>query len=201
VNHYISDLHLWHTNILRHCRRPFASVEQMNDELVTALLEAEAAGAKLYHLGDLTLRPLALESTSGLEYPELHVHVSGNHDKTSSKNPEVQRQYARFFGTIVGTEKTWLQNTLLVDDQLAGRSVRVLLSHAPMQDLKGAHFNLYGHVHNSHLHDPSRMAEYYPWLAASRSPKHFNVGVEMIDYRPATLEQLVRWREAGRYLW
>lgn len=32
--HFTSDDHFWYTNIIKFCKRPFASVEEMNEALV-----------------------------------------------------------------------------------------------------------------------------------------------------------------------
>lgn len=200
MNRYWSDTHFRHANILRYCERPFRDVEEMNEALFTAFQEAEAAGASLFHLGDFAFGPdVVLETLGGLEHPGRHTLIAGNHDKVTSKRPEVQRAYSAFFGRTIGTEKTWKQNTLLVEDDLGGRRVRLLLSHAPQQDLQGAHFNLYGHCHNTHVLHPERLEEEYPWLA-KRHEKHFNVSVELIGYRPITLAELLERRAAGEAL-
>jgi calcineurin-like phosphoesterase family protein len=34
ITHFYSDPHFGHTNIIKYCDRPFASVDEMNEELV-----------------------------------------------------------------------------------------------------------------------------------------------------------------------
>ena len=53
---YTSDLHLGHANIIRHCNRPFASVEEM-DEVLIDNWNAKVTNADTVHiLGDFMFR-------------------------------------------------------------------------------------------------------------------------------------------------
>lgn len=160
---YLSDTHLLHDNIIHHCARPFRSTREMDEALVLAMLEAEEDGAHLYHLGDLTSKPeAAVALYGGLYHPERHTLIAGNHDRVGSPRLEARAAYSAYAGSIVGTEATWQENVLLVEDELDGRPVRLLLSHAPQPDPRGADLNLYGHCHNNNLRYPERFAAEYP---------------------------------------
>ena len=56
---YTSDLHLGHANIIRHCNRPFASAEEM-DEVLIENWNAKVTNADTIHiLGDLMFRNIS----------------------------------------------------------------------------------------------------------------------------------------------
>lgn len=197
---YISDTHLGHANIIGYCERPFETVHAMDRALMDAMLEAEAEGAVLYHLGDLAFKPeQTLPRLGRLTTPERHTLIAGNHDEVKKQREDIQHAYRRFFRTIIGTEKTWKANRLVVEDTLRGRPVRVLLSHAPQRDLGDAEVNLYGHCHNNNVRNPERFRQEYPWLAEG-SPRHLNISVELTGYRPLTLDEIVDRREAGEVM-
>lgn len=75
----ISDLHLDHTNIITYCKRPFDSVEEMNDVLIKNWNYVVKPGDTVFFVGDFTFG-------SPEEYfPKLNGHIrfiSGNHDET-----------------------------------------------------------------------------------------------------------------------
>ena len=50
---FTSDLHFGHENVLRFDHRPFASVEEMDDELIRRWNAKVAPGDLVYVLGDL----------------------------------------------------------------------------------------------------------------------------------------------------
>ena len=53
MNFYISDLHFFHENILLYDSRPFASVEDMNAEMVRRWNSVVKNNDTVYVLGDM----------------------------------------------------------------------------------------------------------------------------------------------------
>ena len=77
---FISDTHFGHENIIRMCRRPFASVAEMDEALVARWNERVGAADTIYHLGDFCYRnsrgaDTYLRQLNG----QIHL-IAGNHD-------------------------------------------------------------------------------------------------------------------------
>ncbi|MBL8880695.1 MAG: hypothetical protein JNG88_16400 [Phycisphaerales bacterium] len=53
---FTADTHFGHANIIKHCRRPFASVEEMDETLLRNINARVGRSDTLYHLGDFALR-------------------------------------------------------------------------------------------------------------------------------------------------
>jgi calcineurin-like phosphoesterase family protein len=49
---FTSDTHFGHANIIKYCGRPFASVEEMNRELIARWNAVVGPRDTVYHLGD-----------------------------------------------------------------------------------------------------------------------------------------------------
>lgn len=193
-NRYISDLHFNHFNVIRYCRRPFSEVREMNEVMLRNLREAESEGARLHILGDVAFKLEQLCRNYGwLQYPERHILVVGNHDKF----PSEKAIYDSCFGKVVGDRKSYRTNSLMVEDVLSGVPIRLLLSHYPQADLRGAHINLYGHHHNDAELEPEKYhAAGWSWLL--ESPSHINVSAELVDYVPRTIEELIERNDRCR---
>jgi calcineurin-like phosphoesterase family protein len=166
----------------------------MDAKVLAELRAAEATGAEIIHGGDLTFNLKLLRTTYGpiFAHPERHAIVMGNHDASGGR----AKLYAEEFGTVVGTSKTWLTNALVVEDELEGRPVKVLVTHNPTPELQGCDYNVYGHIHNSlylqdgiDYHLEHAGPEWIRWL--NTSPQHLNACVELHDYRPVSLATLV----------
>ena len=52
---FTSDLHLGHENIIKYCNRPFSSIEEMDEELITRWNDVVSQNDTIYHLGDFAL--------------------------------------------------------------------------------------------------------------------------------------------------
>lgn len=52
---FTSDIHFNHTNILRFCDRPFKSIEEMNETIITNWNRVVGIDDEVFHLGDFCL--------------------------------------------------------------------------------------------------------------------------------------------------
>lgn len=129
-----SDTHFGHAGIIEYCKRPYGSVEEMNESLVNRWNSAVAPGDTIFLLGDFgfgRLPPLQaiFEKLAG------HKHlVRGNHDE---RNPKVLRL-------------PWESVSDLVT--LREEGVRAVACHYPLETWKSAHrgyLMLHGHSHGS----------------------------------------------------
>lgn len=74
----ISDLHLNHSKILRHCHRPFNSLRQMNSDLVKRWNSVVGEYDTVYHLGDFSIRGSPQRWIRQLNGRK--IFIRGNHD-------------------------------------------------------------------------------------------------------------------------
>jgi len=82
---FTADLHLHHRNIIKHCNRPFETVEQMNDELIRRWNATVVDNkAHVYVLGDFAWTRDWDEYRCLLHMLKGRKHlIFGNHDKFS----------------------------------------------------------------------------------------------------------------------
>lgn len=192
--HYISDTHFRHGNIMRYCERPFANLEEMDNTMLKNMKESDEAGHKMIHCGDFSFHlEEFLYQNPTLSHSENHFFVVGNHDHGLS-DFSIKKKLHGWFSKIVGERRTWKEHNFMVTDELNGKPVKVMVSHAPQENLKGCVYNVYGHIHNNALRQPEAEYAWYPWLA--NSPWHLNASVEVIDYKPRTLEELIALKPA-----
>lgn len=136
---FISDTHWSHRNIIKYSNRPFDSVEQMDQALITNWNAVVGHDDIVWHLGDF-----AFCRYDGIKeiLPLLNGHknlVLGNHDKEIINNTgELLR--LRLFDSIQHYKM------LRIGDQ------KVILSHYGFRTWDSAHHGsimLYGHSHGS----------------------------------------------------
>jgi calcineurin-like phosphoesterase family protein len=193
---YISDTHFGHTNIIKYCNRPFQDVGHMDTVIFENLLKAESDGYHIYHCGDVSFNLKGFIKARGwLQHPERHLLMLGNHDPY----PKQQNTYHQAFGIVVGDPKEYRTRRLWTKDEVDGREYKLVLSHAPLPltEMGNADYNIFGHVHNNLLYpdptyairNPDRIGDDYMWTL--ESPRHINVSVEVLGYKPKTLKELI----------
>lgn len=166
---FTSDLHLGHENILRFARRPWKTIDEMNDALIEGINACVQPGDHLYLLGDASFR-LTPDKVAGYlkRIACRHVHlVRGNHDSDWSS-----------YG-VFESEHDYLE--------LKYHGRKLCLSHYPMMTWNGIYtgsMHLHGHIHSrgSQYNDQNRSQGYF----------RYDVGVDANGYRPvsfATLEK------------
>ena len=165
-----ADTHFGHTNIIRHCNRPFASAEEMDAALIQNWNATVKSKDEIYILGDFTMRPAAdahkyLSKLNGRKY-----YIRGNHD--------------RFLESFEPYEKdfVWIKDY----HRLIYEGQRIILFHYPILEWDQLHrgsVHCYGHVHNNKV-SAERMA-------VLNDNRAFNVGVDVNDYRPVSIKEIL----------
>lgn len=158
---YTADLHLGHTRILTFCKRPFASIEEMDGRLLRAMQEAMGPDDDLWIVGDFAV---ATSDQSGrlegmlASIPGRKHLVVGNHDP------------------LWVTELTgWASTHDMVEIQDQG--TRIHLCHYPMITFPGARHDglqLFGHVHGHWLGSRNSIntgVDCWNWSASGSQPR------------------------------
>lgn len=160
---WVSDLHLFHANIIKYCSRPWANVQEMNEALISNWNSVVKDGDDVYILGDFALTRDKKDVENIVRRLNGHKHlIYGNHDKQSVR-------HAAGFAEKVDYK------TLTIDKQY------IVMSHYPMLSWHGSHrssWMLHGHSHGTLKRD----------LTAMR----LDVGVDVPEwnYTPINFEQI-----------
>jgi len=86
TNWFTADSHFGHKNIIRHCNRPWKSVDKMNSDLIKNVNDLLSPGDTLYHIGDWCwFGPDRRQYHEALmsKYKDGIIHhlILGNHDR------------------------------------------------------------------------------------------------------------------------
>lgn len=139
---FTADLHLGHKSIIDNCRRPFASVEEMDAALIANINARVTKSDSLYIIGDFSLGNFSAvcEQRKKIICPQVFL-LRGNHDGLSA----VQYEKAGFIfkGDICDLK--------MEDGQ------KITLCHYAMRRWNCSHhgaWQLYGHSHGNLPDDP-----------------------------------------------
>lgn len=124
----IADLHLFHTNIIKYCKRPFSSMEEMNKTIINNWIETISDNDIVFFLGDFVLNVEDKNLSSKLIYdflPGEKYFIRGNHDKDVTTIPYID------------------EDVILTYDNKT-----FTLTHYPRKSFN-TDYLLYGHVHNN----------------------------------------------------
>lgn len=167
---YTADLHLGHENIMRLSKRPFSSVKEMDDVLIDNINNKVGVNDDLYIIGDFTYK--GGDPVGYLERIKCRKHlIIGNHDGKLLSNRTATNMFVerpRDYSKIKDNDKD------------------VVLCHYPIAEWDGyfrGTYHIFGHVHNNFGN---------PWYAYMSKLKNcFNAGVDVNDYEPMTLKELI----------
>lgn len=174
MTYFIADTHLGHTAIVGTCRRPFASVEEM-DRTIKANWNAKVKrGDTVYILGDLIYKSGKDPATylDGLNGKK--VLILGNHDSgwLGRLDPAV---YFRTVTPYLEITQSGHLTTLCHYPMLEWRNSRKV-------GTKKLGYLIHGHIHN-------RMDDRFaPLFAAGNA---LNAGVDINGYAPVTFKELM----------
>lgn len=168
---FTSDTHFNHSSIIRHCNRPFANIEQMNEALIENWNRVVGKNDKVFHLGDFSFGGTAqwnkiLDQLNGKIYL-----IIGNHDIKNMRNAVIGR-----------FEQVAFQMYLEIEKQ------EIVLNHNPFLCYGGSYNNvwqLFGHVHtreNNTGLDAPRLSVLFP--------RQYDVGVDANNFTPISFKQV-----------
>jgi len=170
--YFTSDTHFGHENILKYCNRPFASVEDMNEKLCERWNSRVGPGDTVYHLGDFAMgqkhNVYIRKKLNGKV-----ILVKGNHDRSDTIMKDA------------GFDEVVRNMTIDLD------GYKIYMAHIPVHlpDPTDRHY------------DPSLVQQppsYYDYFLCGhvhqqwkKNGKTINVGVDVSDYYPLTLQELL----------
>ncbi len=136
---FTSDQHFGHTRIIEYVKRPFDSVDQMDDIMIERWNERVKSEDIVYHLGDFTLSNL-----KGFEYYMEKLNgnifiVPGGHDS---------RWLAQFRKNGKEIKYTVISDLITVNV----RGLELVLCHYPLLTWEKSHYgsiHLHGHTHGN----------------------------------------------------
>lgn len=176
--YYISDPHFGHENILKMCQRPFDSVEEMNEAMITAWNQRVTGNDTVFILGDLFYRcpdpePI-LQRLKGKKRL-----IIGNHDSSWMDKVDLSSYFVS------------VDPFLEISDGVRA----ITLCHYPLLTWKHKlrTFMVHGHIHNDTTSD------FFPLLVARE--RVLNAGVDVNGYRPVTFEELQKNNQAFKQQW
>jgi calcineurin-like phosphoesterase family protein len=169
---FTSDQHYGHTNIIAYMKRPFASVTEMNEEMIRRYQACVQPTDDVYIIGDLAFcDPTPIVN----RLPGRKHLIRGNHDEC-----KLSKLHRLPFA--------WIKETALVE--IEGQYV--FMSHYPHRSWprKGPHivWHLHGHSHG--------------FFRTTADPGTLDVGVDCWDYAPvswdAVKERLASYQPKSR---
>ena len=171
---FTADHHFGHANIIRHCARPFQSVEEMDRVLLDNWNTRIKPQDTVYILGDLFFRN-AVSAEEYLQKMNGAKHlIVGNHDKDWMKRIELNSHFKS------------VSHMLEINDG----AHKITLCHYPMMTWNGiakGTYMIHGHIHNN------IEADYFPLIRAM--PNLLNAGVDVNDFKPVNFNQLLKNNE------
>lgn len=166
--YFTADLHFGHAKVVEYSRRPFASLDDMEEALIRNWNETVQRGDEVYVLGDFSMA--SAERTDAI-LARLGGHkylVRGNHDRGMKSSAHAR------FGWIKD-----LYELKVPEPDVVGKKQRIVLCHYPLLTWNAAHYGawqLHGHSHGS--------------LSGSYGGRRLDVGVDCHDYRPVSYEAI-----------
>ncbi len=173
---FTSDLHFGHQNIIRFCKRPWETTEDMDLSLIQNWNSVVKPDDLVFDLGDFAFATNARWKELLSQLNGHHYLILGNHDITRWPGDKIMELF----------EGVSHQMILKID----GRTV--YLNHYPYLCFGGAWRNpenavyqLFGHVHsgpNCEGADTDRLVNLFPY--------QYDVGVDNNNYTPISWEQV-----------
>ena len=167
--YFTADTHFYHTKILELNKRPFSNINEMNEILIANWNACVGYEDEIYILGDFSFFKRGavdvnnlLVRLSGKKYL-----IRGNHDYFLDEKDFNPHDFE------------WIKDYYLLSYQ----NMKFALFHFPIYSWERGAIHLHGHVHNR---------EGWTQKSAVLGQMAFNVGVDVNNYRPVSIEEVIK---------
>lgn len=179
---FTSDQHFGHFNIIKHCKRPYSSCEEMDEDMIAKWNNLVGENDIVWHLGDFAWFKLSKDEIVERYLKRLNGKINiifGNHDK-AIKN-------ITLFNEAYNRSKKLLSKERYIKVKIKEKNF--VLSHYCMISWPGRSYNkkrkgsyhLFGHSHTHPIHKPYKFIPY-----------SYDVGVDNNDFCPIPFDEIVR---------
>lgn len=137
---FTGDTHFSHAKIIKYCKRPYSSVQEMDEMLIKNWNDVVTPSDTVYHLGDFAFNNNPTKYLVRLNGQKFL--IKGNHDKKP-----------------VQVCHGWQQVTDYKEIKIEGQTI-ILFHYAMRTWNKASHgsWSLYGHSHGTLLDDPTLLS-------------------------------------------
>lgn len=159
--HFIADTHFNHKQAIKYFKRPFSTVEEMNEKLIENWNGCVNPEDDVYFLGDFSVGEYSDARKIFLRLNGFKRLIVGNHDSNVLALP-------------------WAATYTIHEMSVFGK--QVVLCHYPLESWNQSHsgsIHLHGHVHNREK------------LMDIRPKQRFCVSVECVDYKPVLADEVL----------
>lgn len=173
---FTSDTHFGHANILKYCKRPFESVEEMNEKLITNWNSVVSESSIIFHLGDFAFGSYKNWKEVSDRLKGHIILIAGNHDR-----PYLTEHHYSIFDEIHEFRKIKIANR------------KIYLTHFPLLTFDGAYrgeyatWNLFGHIHSG---PNTQYGQDVTRTKSSQHPTQYDVGTDNNGFTPISFKTL-----------
>lgn len=162
IDYVASDLHLGHENIIDLTDRPFNTIEEMDDVLISNWNTTVSPDDTVLFLGDLVAYSTTKKQKEYLDRLNGDIiFITGNHDEITMNTEDCIPVYKS------------------LEFQVSG--INFYATHYP-EDIPNIRWLLHGHVHNNDLCEN-------PFYNPQNN--RLNLSIEVINYKPIPMEEIV----------
>ncbi|MCC8114614.1 MAG: metallophosphatase [Bacteroidales bacterium] len=168
-----SDTHAGHVNVINFCKRPFATVAEMNQAMIDRWNSVVCPDDDVYHLGDFAFGPAVVREFAAALNGRIHLCL-GNHDYKNIVKPKLQHLFCEVAHAYV----------------IEYQGVKCYLSHYPYLCWMGRYRfdpQFHGHVHLRKGYDGLDL----PPMRDMAHPMQYDVGVDLNNFTPISLPDAI----------
>jgi len=128
---FTSDTHFGHKNIIKFTKRPFETVDIMDQKLIDSWNSVVSKNSIVFHMGDFAFKSKNAVATILSKLNGTVILIKGNHDDKS-----ILSQFPYCFDYL----------------EVSVENVNIVMSHYPFLEWNGSHrgaWNLHGHCHGT----------------------------------------------------